>query len=727
MYGSFDTHIYTPGILKDQIEDKIPGLESIVRIAGTWEDPVFQVEDGEPVTSDMIFADDDFFKLFTYKAVEGDLSSALKEPLTVVLTKTLSDKLFGKGQAVDKIIKLNNSKELTVRAIINEPDANSCLSFSAVTSIATRKIVQGQSEEFKEWGWCNFQTFMLLENGVDPEVTEKSILKVIPEDHQKDFTSLKLNPFKRIYFSKFTLFDKEFLINGDKKEVLILVLVAVLILMIALVNFINISTSQWIEQIKQTGVMKVVGANRSIIVRNILTEAFLMFLAALVIAIELVNALIPFIRSYAGIHFNQKITNSPGFILISLGSILVLSLIFSIIPALRISSSHAVDNLKKTIEPRTSRFSIRGALVTAQFTIAIVLIAFTVLVQKQVNYGCTSLGINQDNIIGIKITQQLYKEKDVLKKLLLERPVIKKVSFTQYYPGKTISQWGVQININSEKKQVTFNTFSADAAFLDIMGLQLTMGRFFKDDLSTDIGKLVVNETFIRENKIDNPLQGKLFGFDGKEREIIGVVKDFHFKPVSKPITPLVIRNEPYASYCLVNLQTTDFNSLKSAVKDIKSVTSELSPSFPVEESFFDQAVENMYQSELRFHRIFSLFAGCAIFICCLGILAMSIFASQHRIKEIGIRKVNGARITEILALLNRELIRWVAIAFIIATPLAWYVMQKWLQGFVYKTRLSWWIFVLAGLIALGIALFTVSWQSWRAATRNPVEALRYE
>ena len=229
---------------------------------------------------------------------------------------------------------------------------------------------------------------------------------------------------------------------------------------------------------------------------------------------------------------------------------------------------------------------------------------------------------------------------------------------------------------------------------------------------------------------MENPIGAKFvmgFGENPPLSEIIGVVKDFHYKPVTIPIGSLIIQNEPWSSYCLVSLNTKDFKSLNSSIQKIKTETNKLSPSFPVEISFLDQAVENLYQSELQFRRTFSLFAGCAILICCLGILAMSLFTCQRRIKEIGIRKVNGAKVSEVMTMLNRDFVRWVAIAFVIATPVARYIMSKWLESYAYKTELSWWIFALAGLLALGIALLTVSWQSWKAATRNPVEALRYE
>lgn len=718
--------IYTPGILKEDIDLKVPGIESTIRIVGTWEPPVFQAENGNPVTSHLLFADEGFFKFFSYHFIEGDAQSALKDPMTVVITKKLSEQLFGRAEPLGKIIKFNNSKELTVCAVIEEPEKNSCLSLSAISSMATQKLVQGESGEFTNWGWCDFQTFLLLNNGINPADAGKTILNIIPDDFKKEYKEARLVPLNKIYFSKFALLGNDFLVTGDKKKVMILLMVAVMVLIIALVNFFNISSSQWFERIRQTGVLKIIGVGRSTILLNVLAEAFIFFLAALLIAADLVNIINQGIRNYTGIHYSSSLTSSPGFIITSLSSILVLSVIFSIIPALRISSSKAIDNLKNTISPVKSNFSLRGVFVTLQFTIAIILIAFTVLVQKQVRFGSSNLGFNQKNIISIKITSQLDQKKEVFKKLLLEKPAIREISFSQFYPGKDTQFRTVQMNLNGEKKELNFDLFSADAVFFKMLGLKLVEGRFYSDTLTTDKLKVVVNETFIREQNLVNPL-GTKFSMNNREYEIIGVVKDFHFKPVNKSITPLAIRNEPYASYCLVKLQTASFKSLNTLIRDIKASASDLSPSFPVEVNFLDQAIQNMYQSELEFRHTFSLFAGCAIVICCLGILAMSLFASQRRIKEIGIRKVNGARIAEILAMLNSDFVKWVGIAFVIASPVAWYSMHKWLQGFAYKTELSWWIFAVAGIMALGIALLTVSWQSWRAATRNPVEALRYE
>jgi len=722
--------MHLPAILKDQIDLNVPEVESTVRMASTWDTPVFQAGEQDPITSDIVFADPDFFKLFTYQSVEGNLETSLKEPMSIAITQTLAKKIFGNEPALGKTVKLNNNKELTVSAVFKEPEANSSLSFSAITSIATRKIVYPNGDEFTEWGWCNFQTFILLKAGTKPDETAKKIIALFPKNDQENYSKLKLNPFKKIYFSKFALGGTNYLHCGDKRKVMILLMVAALVLMIALVNFINISSSQWLEKIRQTGVLKVIGAGNADILKNALAEAFFLFLLSLFLAILIVRTLFPFISSFTGIQFNTQLLYKPSFLMVSISGTFILSIVFSIIPALRISSSKAVDNLKKTVVPGSANSIFRGVLVTTQFVIAIVLIAFTVLVQKQVNFGSSKMGFNQENMIIIKLTPQLNGKKEVFKKLIQDKPMVEKISFTQYYPGHQFSNWRTNQEIKGVKKELSFDTFNADANFCSMIGLQLTQGRFFSEDLTTDQHKMVVNETFLRENKMENPIGAKFmmgFGMDAGLSEIIGVVKDFHYKAVNQPIAALVIQNEPDASYCLVKLQTNDFNSLHKTIQDIKAAAADLSPSFPVEISFFDQAIENMYQSELQFRRTFSLFAGCAIVICCMGILAMSLFASQRRIKEIGIRKVNGATISEVLAMLNKDFVKWVVVAFLIATPIAWVVMRKWLESYAYKTDLSWWIFALAGLMVLGIALLTVSWQSWRAATRNPVESLRYE
>jgi len=332
------------------------------------------------------------------------------------------------------------------------------------------------------------------------------------------------------------------------------------------------------------------------------------------------------------------------------------------------------------------------------------------------------------------MTEELQKRSDVLRSRLLGLPAVEKVSYSQFFPGiPGLNVWGTELLLDGEKKRANFNTLDTEAGFFDLLGIKLIKGRLFSADRESERGKVVVNETFLEENGIADPI-GATFSNPRRQYEIVGVVKDFHFKPMDELITPLAVvcsRAEDMGGfipmYGLVLVQSDRFETLHAAVTKIRTISTELSPAFPVEIRFLDAAVEDMYRSEVRFRRTFSLFAGCAILLCCLGILALSLFACQRRIKEIGIRKVYGASVEDVMIMLNRDFLRWVAAAFVIACPLSWYGMSRWLENYAYRTAVSWWLFALAGIVALGIAIVTVSWQTWRVATRNPIEALRYE
>jgi putative ABC transport system permease protein len=720
--------IYTPCILKEAVNGKIPGVKSLVRLTADWQTVVFQSGEKDPIISDLAFADEEFFDLFSYKSVEGNLKTALNAPLTIVISDNLAKKLFGTDPAIGHTLKYNNDKIFTIAAVFKEQQRNTCFNFNAVTSMASMKILQPGSGQFTEWGWNNVQTFLLLEKKQDRNNIIRNILKFIPEerDERSRYSEANLIALTSIYFSKFWVFN-DYMVFGNLRKTVTLLIVALLVLMIALVNFINIFSSQWRERIRQFGVMKVMGAGSILIVREVMAEALVFFLIALILAIQLSTALYPSIHTYTGIAFNDKIFGSLGFLMVSFSSVFLLSIIISMVPALRISGSKAIDNLRKSLVKEKARYSSNGTLVALQFSVAIALMAFTILIQKQVSYGTSTLGINQDNLVGIKLTPQLNSKKDVLKTALENEPLIDKISFTEYYPGKLISNWGLNMDINGEKKMIFFDTFSADEKFFSLLGLQLIAGKLYSDSLSTDRNKVIVNESFLKKNNISEPIGLNFYSFSGAKAEIIGVVRDFHHKPLNSEITPLAIRNESDFSYCIVHFTSDSFKILDRTMAEIKKIVSDLSPSFPVEVTFVDNAIQNMYSSELKFRRAFFLLAVCALVISCLGILAMSISACQKRVKEIGIRRVNGATVREILIMLNGNLVKWVIIAFILSSFIAYYFMNLWLRSYAYKTKVSWWIFAISGLAALSIALATVSWQTLMAAKRNPVEALRYE
>jgi putative ABC transport system permease protein len=434
-----------------------------------------------------------------------------------------------------------------------------------------------------------------------------------------------------------------------------------------------------------------------------------------------------YLSQYLEIQLISGIIFSPTILFLIISISIIIGILSSLPTAYLIGSSKSIDNLKSTFSVKASKSTLRNILVVAQFSIAIILIGFTVLVQKQIHFGIINLGYEKENIVGIKFTHQLYGKSEVLKKDLMDQAFVNNVSMTQFFPGKDLSYWGLETEIRGEKKQVYFNKFDADQAFFDMLNIKSINGRIFSDNLSTDKNKAVVNEAFLKANNITDPIGIELYAMEDTNFEIIGIIEDFHFEPVSKEIGPLLINNSGNASICLVNMQSHDFNVLRSNLESIRKICHNLSPDFPVEIRFMDQAVENMYRSEIRFRRIFTLFSSSAIFISCLGILALSVFVCNIKTKEIGIRKTFGASVRSIFNMLNREFARSVIIAFSIACPVSWYLMQQWLKGFSYKTELSWWIFALSGLIAMGVAFLSVIWQSYRSARKNPVDVLRYE
>lgn len=723
-----ETQLFTPDILWEHLENEIPDIERVVRITESWEEPVFQTGKREPLASRFIFADEGFFDLFTYHTCQGNLKNVLRDPESIILTKKEALRLFGKSEVIGETVKLDNKYLFTVKAVILEPEYNTFLKFNAILPVSSMPMLRNYPDEFTNWNISNFQTFILTREGNDPHILEKNILHVFNSHMDKEnrySDTIHLLPLKDIYFSSIEVGWLNFIRTGNKQKVIILMMVAVLILMIALINYINISSSGYPERIRQAHIQKILGASGLQIIRNILMESFLLFVISVWLAILLVEFIRPHIHNYTGITFNSTLIYTPEFFLILMASAVLISILSGLSHAIPIYYSSMPDKLKP-IKTR-NKSAIRTFLVVGQFLIAIVLISFTFLVQKQIRFGEVNLGFKNENILAIKLTTQLFESRAVFRNQLKALSGIKDISFSQFCPGKDISFWIFPILNNGKTINASFNTFDADAEFFKMMGIELIKGRFYTDTLPTDKNKVIVDETFLTFNNIPDPIGATFGGEHNDVFEITGIMKDFHFKPVNETIAPLAIKNRDYASYCLVQIINNDFRSIRNSINNIRNISDDLSPDFPVEISFIDSAIEDMYQSEIRFRKTFFLFAGCAILISCLGILALSLYICQNRTKEIGIRKVNGATILNIFGLLNKDFLKWVLIAFVISCPVSWYVMRKWLENFAYKTNLSWWIFAVAGALALLIAFITVSFHSWLAARKNLVEILRYE
>ena len=414
-----------------------------------------------------------------------------------------------------------------------------------------------------------------------------------------------------------------------------------------------------------------------------------------------------------------------NFWLVSIIAAIVIGFVAGVLPALALSKFRPISLLTGKSKSHYQGINLKRGLIVFQFTISITLIICTLTITRQLSLVKNSnMGFDTENVINVKLSPEV--KNVTLKDKLQKIPGIEAVSFSRWYPGNIGENWGRPLVYNGVETEINFATENADASYIDLMGLEIVQGRKFSD-LKTDVGNAIINETAMKEFGLENPLDA-FFQKRGEINKIIGVVKDFNFQSLHNHIKPLVIFcAEDHLFSVNVRLAAGDFNTISKTLDRTKESWNEVSPSFPFEFEFIDQQIESLYQTEMVFEKIFRYGSMFAIFISCLGLFGVVLSSTEQRRKEIGIRRVNGANIGEILLMLNKDFIKWVIIAFVIAAPAAWFIMNKWLENFAYRTALSWWIFALAGLLVLGIALLTVSWQSWKTATQNPVEALRYE
>jgi putative ABC transport system permease protein len=724
-----------PSIIKNLIDNKHKEIVEVCRTSSTRppliisnnNDANFKINNG------MVIVDKNFFDIYNCKLLEGDLKLALEEPMKVIIKKGLANKLFGNQTAVGKTIKLDNKHLLTVAAVV-EQEKSSFFHFDIISSLETKLQIQPYAkEELSSWKMWNNLLFIKTRPNIDTKKLANTIKSYYPKLFSTTKSKVELVPIDELYFSKLKASWVPYFVKGDKQKVLTLSLVSILILLIAIINFINISTYQWFDKIKQTGTMKVFGAGKLSIIKRMSLESIFLSIISLIIGIILVPIIDKFVLSYTGIKINLNNILSPRFLFIFLSATIILALIISVLPAYKIAVSNVVNNLNKQVNQYRGNL-IQKILVSFQFTIAIILIAFTLLINKQIEFGSSNLGFDEDLSLAIKLDSYQGKNKQtVITNYLKSNPKVSNYTFTGFYPNKKPSKWRkVPIETQKGKKEVDFNIFSSDPNLFDVMGLELKQGRFFTDSYNENNFEVVVNECFLKEHNISDPIGCKILGRKMLSKKIqtyiiVGVINDFHFKSVNEKISPLVIGNMPWSrNYCILKANNANPKKLVQTSDKIKNQVNKLSTT-PVEVTFLSQAIKDMYKSENQFKYTFIVFSISAIFICVLGIFAISLFSCQKRTKEIGIRKVNGATILNIIKLINSKFIKLLILSGLIGTPLAYYLMNLWLKNYAYKTDIEAWLFIFAGIMTLLTALTTISLQSWHVANKNPIAALKYE
>jgi putative ABC transport system permease protein len=691
-----------------------------------------EVKVGEEIYNEsrMAAVDSTFFDIFSFPLIEGDAKKVLTEPNTTVLSESTARKYFGDEDPINKVLLMNGETAFKVTGIMKDFPENSHFHFDLLLSVVS---FEGRLND--HWWNNNFRTYIVLRDDADPKELEAKfpafIKKYIGEgkdDWDKWLAAGNnweyfLQPLASIHLN--SSLNGEFEANGNINYIYIFISAALLIVIIASVNFMNLSTAKSEQRSKEVGLRKVVGSSKGLLIFQFLHEAVFMSILAFILSVVLVFIALPWFNSFTGKSFELFDMYNLQTLPYLLAAVLMLGILSGLYPAFYLSSFKPMEVLKSKINRRKNGVNLRGTLVVFQFVISIFLIVGTLVVYRQLDFvQNVNLGFNKEQIVVLHGAGALGNKSETFKELLFTNPNIKKVSTSQTLPGKGFMNWGC--NVEGREGWLTLNMNITDIDFLDTYQMQMVEGRFFSKDFLSDSTAIVINENAQKVLGWEDPLQRKV-NMNGNSYHVIGVIKDYHYESLHTQVRPMGMIMFPRdwrPSYVSVKITGEDVPETLDFIEKRWATTT---GGFPYQFSFFDQEYQQLYDNEVQTSNMFIFFALIAIFIACLGLFALSAFVAEQRTKEIGIRKVNGAGVNNILLLLSSNFAKWVLMAFIISLPLGFFVMRKWLENFAYKIDLNWWIFAVAGLAALFIALMTVSFQSVKAALKNPVDALRYE
>ncbi|MCF0060270.1 ABC transporter permease [Dyadobacter chenwenxiniae] len=705
-------------------------VEDMLRVKP--KDLTFRVGEKAAYVKQVVFADPSMFNFFEYKFTEGNGQGALTSQNSVVLTEKLALKLFGRTSGlIGKVVIVKDSIPMTISAVIQNVPANHHLKFDAVLPYQNRQV---NDMNLAKWDSFTTWTYLLLDHQANvqdfeakmPAFYKKYIAKVIGDETatKVDF-NIALQPLTDIHLKSSHLLGEE---NGSSMTyVYTFTTIALFILLIAIVNYVNLATARSLSRGKEIGVRKAVGSQKSQLMGQFLTESMLMSFMALILSIVLIILLLPVFNTIAdkALTFDFADAQMIGFLV---GFAVLTGLLSGMYPAFVLSEFKPALVLKGALSDSGSGHLLRKSLVVLQFSISIVMILGTIVVYRQLEYMRSSdLGFDQQQVITLSLKgPAAQKSAEVLKNRLLANPLIKKVSLADGNVGDglnnkttfTFYAKGAEIPIGTEY-------FHVDADFLDVMKIKVKDGTGFSRNIASDSSfSVVVNQAMIKRLGWKGRTAG-MIEVDTKRVPITGVISDFHLRSLHNQIEPLVLvlkKHNRGNLYIRVSGHDT-----RAALEYVQNVFEKINPGQPFEYAFMDQTFAKQYQADERKGSMFLSFSGIAIFIACMGLFGLATFTAEKRTKEIGVRKVLGASVTSVIALLSTDFLKLVAISILIAAPAGGYIMKLWLQNFAYQTKLEWWMFVLAGSLSVIVALLTVSFQSIKAALQNPVQSLRAE
>lgn len=672
--------------------------------------------------------DPDFFELFSFPLLRGDAASVLKDPASVVLTESIAKKYFGSiDQAMGKVIELDKRLQLKVTGIAKDLSANSHLDFELVVPL----------DNYKDWGvmtsWVNngVYTYVRLAKNTRQQDIESRMPQFVETHFGSELRKygfhwkIFLTPLKDVYFET-DVFDSTR--HGDKTVVYIFLSIAVLILLIACINFMNLSTIRAVDRSKEVGLRKVLGALRSNLVRQFIGESLLLTTIACTVSILLVSLSLPLLNKLLGYTLHVS-WNTPAIYIFLLGVIVIVGIAAGSYPAFVLSAFAPIQALKGRLKLGKGGSAFRQVLVVVQFSISIFLIVGTLIVAKQMRYVKNKqLGYNQDQMMVLRVdNEDMYKNLVLFKKSLQARPEVQSVSLMSGEPGGFFDGYVFEVEDHTDKWNA--RTEFADFEFVQTLGLQVVAGRDFSAQFPTDsTNSVLINRTaaaklgWTPEQAIGKWIRNTVR--DDAKRRIIGVVADFNYRSLKENVEPLVIAPNIDRRVILVKLRGGD---LQAGIAAVDKEYKRIAPAYPFEYKFLDDQFDNLYRKDVRQQTILSIFAVLAILVACLGLFGLASFSATKRFKEIGIRKILGSSVGEIVLLLSKDLLRPVVVACCIALPAGYWIMHRWLENFAYRTSLSWWVFCLAALIVFVIAVVTVGVKAVKAAVANPVKSLRTE
>ncbi len=736
----------TPAPMAATMLADFPEVRSAVRFFNFDSSPIIRYGDRSFIENNFVWADSTVFDVFTYTMISGDVRNALTRPNTLVMTESAARKYFGDQDPLGRTLEVGNDRaHFEVTGIVQDPPANSHFSFDVIASIITNSHHQNQM-----WVSNNYFTYVLLEENADPAALDakfpamletymgpqvEMVLGVTLEEFYEsgEEWGYYLQPLTRIHL--YSDLQYEIRGNGNITTVIVFSIIAVFLLAIASINFMNLSTARSAGRAKEIGIKKVVGSNKSQLVSQFLGESVFLSFISLVIALILVELFIPAFNNIADKQLQLRYFAAWYSLPLLILTGVIVGFISGSYPAFYLASFEPVRVLKGKLQSGMKSSRLRGMLVVFQFVITIVLLISTLTVYRQMNYINTKdMGMEPENVLIIQRAQAIASDRrEAFCQELTGYPAITAASRAHAIPGTSFSGNAFRREGTASREQHIISNTWVDFDYAEVLGLEMAEGRFFSRDFASDSLAVVMNETAARSMGYDDPVGKRVYqtGAGGTQDApedvaftIIGVVKDFHFESLHQTINPMILSPGQWGGYIIVKFREGEASE---AIDIVREKWNEFVDDQPLEYSFLMEDLTSGYRSEQRAGMIFSIFAIFSIFIACLGLLGLASFTAEQRTKEIGIRKAMGASVGSVMMLLSREINILVLISTLLAWPIAWYFMSSWLENFAYRVDIGIALFLLASVLTYLIALSTVSLQAWKTARLNPVDTLRDE